>query len=109
MAPMSQGVTDADAGAIEWLLASREPAIRHLARRDLLQEPDSEDVMRGPARARAAGGTAAERRLRRASTRWWKPPPSTRAGEAVDWTVDDSADRIVTQRALAVLRAADGG
>ena len=42
----------------------------------------------------------------RASSRWWKPPPSTRAGEAVDWRVDDSADRIVTLRALTVLRSA---
>lgn len=39
----------------------------------------------------------------RASTRWWKPPPTTRAGEAVDWTEDDSADRIVTLRAMTVL------
>lgn len=43
----------------------------------------------------------------RASSRWWKPPPmATRGGEAVDWRIDDSNDRMVTLRALAVLRAA---
>lgn len=41
-----------------------------------------------------------------ASTRWWRPPPSTRMPEAVDWHADDSADRMVTLRALTVLRAA---
>jgi hypothetical protein len=61
---------------------------------------------------RAADGVEAIRRRRqpdgrwRASARWWKPPPSTRAGEAVDWRIDDSADRMVTVRALTVLRAA---
>lgn len=42
----------------------------------------------------------------RASARWWKPPPSSRAGEAVDWRLDDSADRLVTLRALTVLGSA---
>jgi hypothetical protein len=41
----------------------------------------------------------------RSSARWWKPPGSTRAAEAVDWRWDDSGDRMVTLRALAVLRS----
>jgi hypothetical protein len=41
----------------------------------------------------------------RASARWWKPPGGTRAAEAVDWNIDDSGDRLVTLRALTVLRA----
>jgi hypothetical protein len=44
----------------------------------------------------------------RASNRWWRPPPSTRAGEAVDWGTDEAGDRMVTLRALTVLRAAGG-
>lgn len=42
----------------------------------------------------------------RSSSRWWNPPGSTRAPEAVDWKVDDADDRIVTLRALTVLREA---
>ena len=43
----------------------------------------------------------------RASSRWWKPPRlRARGGEAVDWRIDDSNDRMVTLRALTVLRAA---
>ena len=42
----------------------------------------------------------------RASSRWWKPPPSTRAGEAVDWRRDEAGDRMVTLRAMSVLRRA---
>ena len=37
--------------AIDWLLASKEPAIRHLCRRDILHErvePDPEAILRGP-------------------------------------------------------------
>ncbi len=41
----------------------------------------------------------------RASARWWKPPGGTRAAEAVDWNIDDSGDRMVSLRALTVLRA----
>ena len=61
---------------------------------------------------RTADGLEALRRRRqpdgrwRASYRWWKPPGGTRAAEAVDWRVDDSANRMVTLRALTVLRAA---
>ena len=62
-------------------------------------------------RAKDAVDVILDRRQRngrwRASSRWWKPPPmTTRAGEAVDWRVDDSGDRMVTLRALTVLRAA---
>jgi len=39
-----------------------------------------------------------------ASPRWWKPPGSARAAEAVDWRIDDAGDRMVTLRALTVLR-----
>jgi hypothetical protein len=35
-------------GAVDWLLASDEPAIRSLARRDLLGEDATEDVLSGP-------------------------------------------------------------
>ncbi len=61
---------------------------------------------------RAAAGIDLLRRRRhadgrwRASSRWWKPPGGTRAAEAVDWRTDDSGDRMVTLRALTVLRAA---
>lgn len=41
-----------------------------------------------------------------ASSRWWKPPGGTRAAEAVDWRADEAGDRMVTLRALTVLRAA---
>jgi hypothetical protein len=44
----------------------------------------------------------------RASSRWWRPPGSPRAVEAVDWGIDDSGDRMVTLRALNVLRQANG-
>jgi hypothetical protein len=40
-------VIDADR-PIAWLLESPEPAIRRLARRDLLREPSDEDVLDGP-------------------------------------------------------------
>jgi len=40
----------------------------------------------------------------RASARWWNPPGSTRAAEAADWRGGDAADRLVTLRALTVLR-----
>jgi len=39
-----------------------------------------------------------------ASPRWWKPPGGPRAAEAVDWRIDDAGDRMVTLRALTVLR-----
>jgi hypothetical protein len=38
--------SDATPSAIEWLLASREPAIRGMARRDLLGEPAEDDLSR---------------------------------------------------------------
>ncbi len=42
----------------------------------------------------------------KASDRWWNPPGyAGRAVEAVDWHVDDAADRLVTLRALTVLHA----
>jgi hypothetical protein len=40
-----------DAAAVEWLLASDEPAVRYLARRDLLDEPAEDDraqILDGP-------------------------------------------------------------
>lgn len=62
--------------------------------------------------SRAADAVAQLRRRRRsdgrwkASRRWWKPPGSNRAPEAVDWRRDEAGDRMVTLRALSVLRAA---
>jgi len=44
-------VTDRALGPVDWLLASDEPAIRGMTRRDLLDEPDPPDlrrVMQGP-------------------------------------------------------------
>ena len=74
-----------------------------LSRMGLASDPRATDavgVIRG--RRRADGRW-------RASSRWWKPPGGTRAAEAVDWRVDDAADRMVTLRALSVMRAARGG
>src|SRR5215211_591259 len=48
---MSVSMQRVDVGpAIEWLLASSEPAIHHLARRDVLgvdEEPDPEEILAG--------------------------------------------------------------
>jgi hypothetical protein len=44
--PLLRRGVETDA-AVEWLLASPEPAIRNLARRDLLDEEPSEDVLEG--------------------------------------------------------------
>jgi hypothetical protein len=50
---------EATRSAVDWLLASTEPAIRHLTRRDLLGEPEPEDgaaILEGPkVRALLAG------------------------------------------------------
>src|SRR5215217_2088226 len=43
--------TGVDAAAVDWLLASREPAIRYLTRRDVLGErdpPDDDAILDGP-------------------------------------------------------------
>jgi hypothetical protein len=42
---------EANRSAVDWLLASTEPAIRHLTRRDVLAEPEPEDgaaILKGP-------------------------------------------------------------
>ena len=94
----------------EWLTPHWPPYWRY----DVLQALVVLDRLGLAGDPRAADARDAIRSRRKAdgrwqaSTRWWKPPPSTRAGEAVDWTVDHSADRIVTLRARAVLRTADG-
>src|SRR5213076_3126038 len=46
-----RGVDDSTAGAVAWLLAAEEPAVRHLTRRDLMGEdsvPDPAAVTAGP-------------------------------------------------------------
>ncbi len=67
----------------------------------------------GLTRAPRAGDALTILRARRkadgrwkASDRWWKAPGhGTRAVEAVDWHADDAGDRIVTLRAMTLLRA----
>jgi hypothetical protein len=94
----------------EWLTPHWPPYWRYdvlqalvvLDRLGLVGDPRTADALDALRSRRQADGRW------QASTRWWKPPPSTRAGEAVDWTADDSADRIVTLRAMTVLRTADG-
>jgi hypothetical protein len=66
----------------------------------------------GDPRAADARAELARRRRRdgrwHASTRWWKAPGSSRAPEAVDWRADQAGDRMVTLRALTVLRPSSG-
>jgi hypothetical protein len=71
-----------------------------LARMGLAGDPRAADGLELLRERRHANGRW------RASNRWWKPPGSSRAPEAVDWRTDDTAHRMVTLRALAVLRAA---
>jgi hypothetical protein len=71
-----------------------------LARLGLAGDPRAADAVELLKRRRQPDGRW------RASSRWWNPPGGTRAAEAVDWRADDSGDRIVTLRAMTVLRAA---
>ncbi|MGH2428559.1 MAG: hypothetical protein ACRDGV_06675 [Candidatus Limnocylindria bacterium] len=71
-----------------------------LARMGLAGDPRTADALDLLRRRRQPDGRW------RASTRWWRPPGGTRAAEAVDWRTDDAGDRMVTLRALTVLRAA---
>jgi hypothetical protein len=92
----------------EWLTPHWPPYWRYdvlqalvvLSRMGLAGDPRASDAIESLVRRRRTDGRW------HASSRWWKPPPSSRAGEAVDWHADDAADRIVTLRALTVLRAA---
>jgi hypothetical protein len=92
----------------EWLTPRWPPYWRYdvlqalvvLGRMGLAGDPRAVDAIESVLERRRTDGRW------HASSRWWKPPPSSRAGEAVDWRRDDSADRIVTLRALTVLRAA---
>jgi hypothetical protein len=92
----------------EWLTPHWPPywhydvlqALVVLVRMGLAGDRRVDDALAGLRRRRHADGRW------RASHRWWKPPPSPRAGEAVDWRIDDASDRMVTLRALTVLRAA---
>jgi hypothetical protein len=93
----------------EWLTPHWPPYWRYdvlqalvvLSRMGLAADPRAADAIESLLERRRTDGRW------HASLRWWKPPPSARAGEAVDWRLDDSADRIVTLRALTVLRAAE--
>lgn len=73
-----------------------------LHRLGLGDDPRTADAVEGIRQRRRADGHW------RASTRWWRPPPSTRASEAVDWRMDDAGDRMVTLRAMTVLRERTG-
>jgi hypothetical protein len=93
----------------EWLVMHWPPfwhyeilnAMVVLARLGLAADPRAADAVDVIVARRQTNGRW------RASSRWWKPPPmATRGGEAVDWRIDDSGDRMVTLRALTVLRAA---
>ena len=87
--------------ALEWLLASEEPAIRFLARMGLARDARTDDAV----------SLLHERRLPdgrwRAARHWWSWPARKggRAAEVVDWTRDDTADRMATLNALGVLAA----
>lgn len=95
----------------EWLTPHWPPYWHY----DVLQTLVIMDRMGLAGDARAADALEELRKRRRpdgrwrASTRWWKPPGGTRAAEAVDWRDDDSGDRMVTLRAMKVLRASDRG
>ena len=92
----------------EWLTPHWPPYWRY----DVLQALVVLERMGLARDARAADAIDQVRRRRRpdgrwrASNRWWRPPGGTRAAEAVDWRIDDSGDRMVTLRALTVLRSA---
>ncbi|MGH2418687.1 MAG: hypothetical protein ACRDFY_10175 [Candidatus Limnocylindria bacterium] len=91
----------------EWLTPHWPPywhydvlqALVVLARMGLGADPRTADAREALQRRRHANGQW------RASSRWWKLPGSRSYPEAVDWRIDDSADRMVTLRALTVLRA----
>lgn len=92
----------------EWLTPHWPPywhydtlqALVVLARMGLASDERATDALEELDRRRRADGRW------RASRRWWNPPGSRRAPEAADWRIDDSGDRMVTLRALTVLRAA---
>lgn len=71
-----------------------------LSRMGLVTDPRTADALDELQARRRADGRW------HASARWWRPPPSTRMPEAVNWHADDGADRMVTLRALTVLRRA---
>jgi hypothetical protein len=119
------------ASAVEWLLASDEPAVRLLTRRDVLGEHAAEeDVLAGPwVRATAAGSrpsTASPAGApRRRATRWpsaaasgwpaipdgrWQPggywwSPTRVKLDVVDWG-RSGPNQMITLNALRVLKAA---
>jgi hypothetical protein len=70
-----------------------------IARLGLGEDPRTADAKNAIERRRQPDGRWP------ASARWWKPPGGSRAAEAVDWRADASGDRMVTLRALTVLRA----
>ncbi|HEX2140983.1 MAG TPA: hypothetical protein VHK28_01740 [Candidatus Limnocylindria bacterium] len=74
-----------------------------LARMGLAADPRTADALELISSRRRQDGRW------QASTRWWRPPPSTRMPEVLDWRWDDTADRMVTLRALSVLRAGAAG
>ena len=94
----------------EWLTPHWPPywhydvlqALVVLARMGLAADPRAADARDAIERRRHADGRW------HASSRWWKRPGSRNYPEAVDWRLDDGADRMVTLRALTVLRAGDG-
>src|SRR5918994_1287335 len=73
---MDDPADDPTRAAVAWLLASDEPAVRYLTRRDLLGDPDSEAA----AAPRGGGATPGGRRPARAGRAAGGPPPPDRAG-----------------------------
>jgi hypothetical protein len=92
----------------EWLTPQWPPywhydilqALVVLCRLGLAADPRTAD-----AKAMLRAGQSPDGRWR-AGDRWWKAPGrGSRAVEAVDWHADDAGDRMVTLRALTVLRS----
>lgn len=119
----------ADTETVAWLLASTEPAVAHLTRRDLIHPSFRTlhwppywhyDVLQALVMLTRMGRTGnprcqdgiellQERRGSddrwRAGKRWWSPPGGKTTPEVVDWSRDDIDDQMVTLRALTVLHA----
>ena len=84
-------MTERDQAAIDWLLASKEPAVRMMARRDLLGEKvdDSVDVLKGPI---VGSSSRARRRTAASGTTRTRNGPA-RTGASCRWSSSRSPPR----------------